>query len=132
MNDERPDVTDTELQVLRHLWDHGASNRRQITDALYPEGGPAHYTTVQKLLERLEAKGFVRSQMDGAIRIFTALVPREQLIRQRLRDVAEKLCDGSLTPLLTNLVDADSLSADEIAELRAWVRKLGNSSTSQS
>ena len=62
MADPAADVTDAELAVLRHLWDHGTATRRQITDALYPDGGPAHYTTVQKLLERLEAKGYVRSR----------------------------------------------------------------------
>lgn len=131
MSDERLDVTDKELEVLRHLWEQGPSNRRQLTDALYPEGGPAHYTTVQKLLERLEAKGFVSSEMIGPVRVFTATIQRDQLIRRRLRDVAEKLCDGSLTPLLTNLVDPETLSTEEIAELRALVRRLGKTHPGQ-
>jgi len=122
--DDRPDVPDSELAVLRVLWEHGTQNRRQITDALYPDGGPAHYTTVQKLLERLEAKGYVRSERVGALRTFTATVEREQLINMRLRDVATKLCEGSLTPLLMNLVQAGPVSADELAELQALVRRL--------
>ena len=42
-----------------------ACGRRDLADALYPDGTPAHYTTVQKLLERLEAKGYVASRRDG-------------------------------------------------------------------
>ena len=122
--DDRPDVPDSELAVLRVLWEHGTQNRRQITDALYPDGGPAHYTTVQKLLERLEAKGYVHSERIGALRTFAATVEREQLINMRLRDVATKLCEGSLTPLLMNLVQAGPVSADELAELQALVRRL--------
>ena len=124
MADDVPDVTDAELAVLRHLWDHGTSTRRQITDALYPDGGPAHYTTVQKLLERLDAKGFVTSELAGGVRAFTAAAGRDALIRRRLRDVADKLCDGSVAPLLMNLVGAGGLTAAELAELRALVRKL--------
>lgn len=124
MGGSLPDVTDAELAVLRLLWDRGTQNRRQLTDALYPEGGPAHYTTVQKLLERLAAKGFVRSTMSRGVRHFSAAVGRDRLIRSRLRAVADKLCDGSLAPLLSHLVEAGPLSEAEIAELRSLVRRL--------
>src|SRR5438270_282872 len=53
------DVTDAELAVLQALWDGGPADRRRLAEALYPGGGPASYTTVQKLLERLQAKGSV-------------------------------------------------------------------------
>jgi predicted transcriptional regulator len=120
----RQDVTDAELAVLQVLWDAEPATRRQITDALYPGGGPAHYTTVQKLLERLETKGFVRKQRGGGVRTFRAAVGREELISRRLRDVAEKLCGGSLTPLLLNLVRADALSDRDLQELRELIDDL--------
>jgi predicted transcriptional regulator len=115
------DVTEAEMAVLQVLWDQGPSNRRQITDLLYPEGGPAHYTTVQKLLERLEAKEYVTKERDQGVLTFTAVVGREELISRRLQDVADKLCGGSITPLLLNLVRTKPLTAREIAELRALI-----------
>jgi predicted transcriptional regulator len=115
------DVTDAEMAVLQVLWDRVSANRRQLTDLLYPDGGPAHYTTVQKLLERLEAKGYVARQRGEGVRTFTAVVGRDELISRRLRDVAEKLCGGSITPLLMNLVRSQPLTAREIAELRALI-----------
>lgn len=112
------DVTDMELAVLEVLWERGPSSRRQITDVLYPGGGPAHFTTVQKLLERLEKKNCVaRNDGSGPI-VFTAVINREQLISRRLLDVADKLCGGSLTPLLMNLVRAQTLTPDELHELQ--------------
>ncbi len=124
------DVTDAELAVMRHLWEHGTQSRRQLTDALYPDGGPAHFTTVQKLLERLEAKGYVRSPRGGAVRTFAAAVGRESLIRRRLRDVADKLCDGAIAPLLMHLVESGPLTNTEVAELQALVRKMAKPGTS--
>src|SRR6516165_8714256 len=94
------DVTDTELAVLQVLWDRGPATRRQITDVLYPGGGPAHYTTVQKLLERLEGKGYVNCDRRREVLTFTAAVDRGQLISRKLLEMADKLCGGSLTPLL--------------------------------
>lgn len=112
------DVTDTELAILQQLWDHGARTIRQLTEALYPGGGQAQYATVQKLLDRLTEKGHVRRDRSGSAHVFSAAVAREELIGRRLRDVAEKLCGGSLTPLLTHLVKTRRLSDQERQELR--------------
>jgi predicted transcriptional regulator len=118
------DVTDAELAVLEVLWQRGTATRRQLTDALYPDGGPAHYTTVQKLLERLEAKGHVKSGRAEGVRSFRAAVDRERLISRRLQDVAAKLCGGSLTPLLMNLMRAKPLTPRELQELQDLVKHL--------
>ncbi|HZU38773.1 MAG TPA: BlaI/MecI/CopY family transcriptional regulator [Gemmataceae bacterium] len=118
------DVTDTELAILQVLWEQGEASRRQITDALYPEGGPAQYATIQKLLERLEAKGYVRHSRTGGMLTFRAAIRRERLIQRRLLDVAEKLCGGSTTPLLMNLLQARPLDAAELRALEELVKEL--------
>jgi len=118
-------VTDAELAVLEVLWTQGPSSRRLIADVLYPGGQPAHYTTVQKLLERLESKGHVVCRAETPVRTFAATVSRDELISRRLLDVADKLCEGSLTPLLMNLVRAKPLSERELKELRELVERLG-------
>jgi BlaI family penicillinase repressor len=118
------DVTDTELAIMQVCWETSPVTRRQITDVLYPGGGPAQYATVQKLLQRLEEKGFVTHEKDGVQLLFRPTVPREELINRRLQDVANKLCGGSLTPLLMNLVRAGSVSAEELTALRQLVKNL--------
>jgi len=119
------DVTDTELAILQVLWDQGSSTRRQITDVLYPRGGPAQYATVQKLLERLEAKGFVAAKNRGqGVLTFTVSVDRDELISRKLQEMAEKLCGGSMTPLLMNLVRAQPLTDRQLDELRSFVEEL--------
>jgi predicted transcriptional regulator len=118
------DVTDTELGILQVLWEHGPATRRRLTDVLYPGGGPAHYATVQKLLERLEAKGYVRSSRARGVLEFAAVLGRDELITRRLQAVAEKLCGGSFTPLLTHLVRSNQLTPRELLELRGLIDDL--------
>src|SRR5262249_59467396 len=96
------DITDAELSVLQVLWDAGPATIRQLADALYHDSSAAKYATVQKLLERLEDALCVTRDRSGAAHTFRAAVGRDDLIGRRLRDVAEKLCGGSLTPLLTH------------------------------
>jgi predicted transcriptional regulator len=118
------DVTEYELAVLQVLWDAGPATIRQLTDTVYPGGGTVQYATVQKLLERLERKKFVGRSRSGPAHVFSALIGREELLGRRLQDVAEKLCGGSLTPLLTHLVRARRLSERERRELRHLIDEL--------
>jgi predicted transcriptional regulator len=118
-------VTDTELAILQVLWNQGPCTRRQITDVLYPRGGPAQYATVQKLLERLETKGFVTAKNRGqGVLIFAVSVDRDELISRKLQEMAEKLCGGSMTPLLMNLVRAQPLTDRQLDELRSFIQEL--------
>ncbi len=124
------DVTDAELAVLQVLWNQGSATMRQLAEALYPGGRAAHLATVQKLLERLEAKGCVRRERPGEVQVFTATIGRDQLIDRQLRTMAEKLCGGSLAPLFTRLVRAKRLTAEERQALRALVEELDQKSKS--
>ncbi len=122
------DVTDAELAVLQVLWSQGPATIRQLTAAIYPEAGPAYYATVQKLLERLEGKDSIRRQRAAGAHVFFAVLEPEELIGRRLRAMAEKLCGGSLTPLLTHLVKAQRLTAKQRQELRALIDELDQKS----
>ena len=115
------DITESELSVLRVLWDRGASTIRQLTEVLYPQGSAAQYATVQKLLDRMEAKGYVRRDRSLYVHLFEAVLDRDELIGRRLRSLAETLCDGSLTPLLTHLARAKDLTDAERSALRAII-----------
>jgi BlaI family transcriptional regulator, penicillinase repressor len=123
---ESHDVTETELALLDVLWERGRPcSIRQLTDALYPGGGSAQYATVQKLLDRLEAKGFVARDRSAFVHVFWATVGREELIGRRLRTMADKLCGGSLVPLLTHLVRTAPLTAAERQSLRDLIGRPG-------
>ena len=112
------DVTGAELAVLQALWDLETATIRQLTDRVYPHGGASAYATVQKLLERLEDKECVQRDRSAMAHVFRAAVSRDAVIGKHLRDVAEKLCGGSFTPLLTNLLQADAIGPVDRAELR--------------
>lgn len=118
------EITDTELAVMRRLWRHEEATIRELTDALYPDGGHSHYATVQSLLDRLQAKGFVEREKNGRVNLYRASVSRTELAGRRLRATADALFDGSMAPLLTHLVDSADLKPEEITALRELVDQL--------
>ncbi len=121
---KRPiNVTEAELAVLEVIWESGAATIRQITDAIYDEGTTSEYATVQKLLDRLHAKGCVKKSKRSHAHTFSAKVSREDLIGTGLDTLAEKLCGGSLTPLLIHLTEKTSLSNEERSVLQNLINE---------
>ncbi|NQT12023.1 MAG: BlaI/MecI/CopY family transcriptional regulator [Planctomycetes bacterium] len=115
------DATQAEQTVLEALWDLETATIRQLTDRLYPNGTASNFSSVQKLLERLEAKGFVRRERTGSVHVFHALVDRQELVGRRLKAVAESLCDGSLTALVEHLIEAHDLTPDDRRSLQELI-----------
>lgn len=119
---EAQDITEGELAVLQELWRKPGMSIRQITERLYPRRRTAsHYGTVQKQLERLEAKGFVHRDRSLFVHLFTAEVDRDGLVGRRVDAMVDKLCDGSLTPIISHLLRSTKLSDHERLQLRAMV-----------
>lgn len=112
------DVTKTELAVLHVLWDLGPSTIRALVDILYPGGEASQYATVQKLLERLQRKGYVTREKGRRANVYSASVVREDLIEHRLLETARDFCNSNVTPLLTQLVKRVKPSPSEITALR--------------
>jgi predicted transcriptional regulator len=124
MEHKLPDVTDAESAVLQRLWDVELATARQLRDALYPGGGSSAHATIHKLLERLEAKGYVsRKRVGGALK-FQAVVARDEALGRQFEALLNKLAGGSLQPLLTNLVRVQRVTADELRDLLALVEDM--------
>jgi predicted transcriptional regulator len=118
------DVTEAELALLQALWESGPATIRQLVERVYAQEGTSVYATVQKLLDRLETKGCVRRNRKETVHVFEAAIDRSDLIGRRLRAVADALCGGSITPLLTHLVEGGELTARDRKELRALIDRL--------
>jgi BlaI family penicillinase repressor len=118
------DITDAELAVLQVLWEQGTATVRELTERLYKECTLSLTATVQKLLERLEGKKCVKRDRKTWPHQFAPVLKREELITRQLQTTANKLCEGELHPLLTCLVKAKGLSADDRESLRGLLDRL--------
>lgn len=126
------DVTDAELAIMQSLWDRGSATVRELAEQLYGGSSASQHATVQKLLERLEGKQCVRRDRDAWPHRFEAAIDRQHLIGRNLQQTADRLCDGSIQPLLMHLVKAGRLSADERKSLRHLLDQLEREGGKQS
>jgi BlaI family transcriptional regulator, penicillinase repressor len=118
------DVTEAELAILQFLWTEGPATIRGISEVLYPDDTAKKCSTVKRLLARLENKGYVQRDRSGPLQSFSAVRSRDDLVGHRLEALVETLCEGTISPLLTHLSTADTLTAEQQETLRRLVREL--------
>jgi predicted transcriptional regulator len=119
MQNRRQQVTDAEFAVLEFLWQAESATKREITDTLYGSETDSDVATVQKLLQRLETKGYVTRDRSGMAHVFAATFPKHDFIGRQLESMASRMAGGSLAPLVMHLVEGQRLTQHERAKLRA-------------
>jgi BlaI family penicillinase repressor len=115
----RPDVSDAELEVLKVLWTKGPGTVRDVeTELRRGSRRRLAYNTVLTLLSRLRDKGYVTADRRDTAHLFRAVVTRDGLLGSSLTALADRICDGTASPLVLALVRDQRFSADEIAHFR--------------
>ncbi len=118
-----PKFTKLELQIMEALWSKGQCSVREIQETFPAKKRPA-YTTVQTTVYRLETKGALRrvKKISTAL-IFEAAVSRESAERRLIDDLLA-LFGGRSRPIMAHLVDAGSLTLDDVREAEKTLLKL--------
>ena len=119
-------ISSAEREVLRVLWDLGAVGVKEVSEQLAAEGSEWTRSTIITLLQRLEKKGYVSSDKSGFAFVFQAAVSRDDLVRQRLAEVADELCEGEWTPLLLAFAQQKKLTEKDVGELQKLIDALAS------
>ena len=112
-------LANAELAVMDLLWQNRRMTARQIREHIYPDTSKAQHGTVQRLLQRLEEKGYVERDRSLAVHLFSATVSRKAYAGGQLESLAAKLTAGSLAPLITHLVEQKKISRQDIERIQA-------------
>lgn len=115
-----PRPTDTELAILRVLWDRGASTVRQVHEALSRER-PAAYTTALKMLQIMTEKGLVRRDVTDRTHVYHSKLTEEQTQRQLVRDLVDRAFGGSASKLVLQALTTKRATTEELAEIRKLI-----------
>lgn len=113
-------LTDAELRLMNVLWESGSATVEEVIAGLSGTIKPAH-NTVLTLLRILEKKGYVRHRREGRAFRFHPLVDRSGARRSAVRYLLSRFFDGSPGLLVQNLLEHQSLTSDEITQLRELI-----------
>lgn len=120
MSDDRVAVPGGELEeaVLHHIWGAGVATVREVHEAIGAPNGLV-YTTIARVLDRLNVKGLVTRDLLGRVHVYRAGANRAEVERALARTRLCRLLGADPRPAMTALVDAvaelDATLLDDLA-----------------
>lgn len=115
-----PPLSDAEFEIMKIIW----GNQSEVTwfpdimNALAARGRPCQKNTLIVLLSRLMAKGFLSAKKIGRRNEYTALVSETAYQTAQTKHFLDKLYEGSVKGLVSNLISGDLLTNEEYEELK--------------
>jgi BlaI family penicillinase repressor len=109
-----------EQQVMEFLWEHGPATGEAVRAAVGKERVLTD-STIRTVLRRLEAKQYVKHEMDGRQFLYSSAREPRKVAAEAVRSALKNFCRGSLEELLTGLVDHRVVDS---AELRRLAEKI--------
>jgi predicted transcriptional regulator len=115
------------MQIFRILWDLGPSPVREIHRRLEAAKGTNYSTTVKMLAVMLE-KGLVTRDEKAQPHIYKAAITRDRAGKRLVRDLIDKVYNGSAHSLVLEALSAQRATQEERDEIRRLLDKMEDKS----
>ncbi len=113
-------LSDAELEIMKIVW----GNPDEVTmfpyimDGLAAKGKPCQKNTLIVLLSRLMNKGFLNAKKIGRRNEYTTLISETEYQTAQTKSFLDKIYEGNVKGLVSNLISGDLLTDGEYAELK--------------
>jgi predicted transcriptional regulator len=118
-------IGEQELALLRHIADRGSVTVGEAAEQ-FGAGRDLARSTVLTMMERLRRKGLLARRLVDGIYRYQTRSSSADLLKGAVRRFVERNLDGSVSPFLAYLSDAERISDDELRELEALVARLNS------
>ncbi len=117
-------IPDSELDVLRVLWERQQATVREVLETLRSAGREWSYATVATLLDRLETKGVVTSDRSDLAFVYKPAITPQEVQQKRLKNLVEKLYQGEPGLLVLHLLKSHPLDPKQASEVRSLLDEM--------
>lgn len=107
--------TGAELAILRVLWARGPSTVGEVSKAMRREGA---YTTILKLMQIMKDKGLITRDDGARAHVFEAAYTEDQTQQQLVKDLLDRVFDGSAAKLVMQALATKKTSPEELRAIR--------------
>lgn len=122
--------TESELNILHILWEKGASNVREVNEALNEsavrQGKSAEigYTTTLKIMQIMFEKGLVTREEDGRTHRYSAAVKEQDTKGLLLQNFVESTFRGAAMDLVIQALGDHTANQDELDKIKALIAEM--------
>ena len=114
--------TDSQLEILKILWDRGPLTVRQVHEEL-SRAKPSQYTTTLKMMQVMTDRGLVSRDDTERSHVYRPLIRREDAEQQLASELMNRVFAGSAQRLLVSALGAKPASLKEIDELQDFIEQ---------
>ncbi len=118
-------LSDAELEIMKIIWE----NKKETTlfsylmEELAAQGKPCQKNTLIVLLSRLVGKGYLSATKIGRHNEYAPLISETAYQTVQTQHFIDKVYEGSVRGLVTNLITGDLLTEEEYKELKALLEE---------
>jgi BlaI family transcriptional regulator, penicillinase repressor len=124
-HEKRPKPTESELEILQVLWEHGPCSVRLVNEQLNAaRDGEVGYTTTLKLMQIMAEKGLVQRDTRQRIHIYEAAVSEADAQQQLLKKFVDTAFKGSAMKLVIQALGNHSASTEELDSIKALIARM--------
>ena len=118
-------LSDAELEIMKIVWGNSekVSLFPYIMNGLAEKGKPCQKNTLIVLLSRLMDKGFLSAKKVGRRNEYTTLISEMEYQTAQTKKFMDKIYEGSVKGLVSNLILGDLLTDEEYEELKRLLEK---------
>lgn len=109
-------ISDAEWVLLNLLWTKGPLTIMQIVKLLEASKHWSKHAVIS-FLNKMEMKGLVASHVEGRAKIYSPLIDKTDTAVKESVSFIDKVFHGNMGVMVSNLVEQDKLSDEEIEEL---------------
>ncbi|EOB6100186.1 BlaI/MecI/CopY family transcriptional regulator [Listeria monocytogenes] len=118
-------ISKSELEVMKIIWDFGrAVQYADVAGKLEEKNYSWKKNTVLTFLTRLVEKNLLSVKKVGRKNEYYALVSGNEYLERQTETFVEDIYEGDVKGLITNLVQNDLISPDELEDLQQFWKRM--------
>jgi BlaI family transcriptional regulator, penicillinase repressor len=121
MSKMQTELTESEWTIIKAVWEKEPCTAPAIQEKLHKQTAWT-YSTVRTVMDRMVAKGLLTAKKERNLTLYSSAVTRAQAQRGELLYALKNAFNGALTPMVQCLLETNSLSADDLAQLENLVK----------
>ena len=101
---------------MKIVWERETATVRDVYETLL-ERRKVAYTTVMTMMKILEQKKYLKKSQHERAYVYRPAQPQRQVIGAMVRDLVNRVFNGSAEPLLVHLVEEHDVSREDLEEI---------------
>lgn len=115
--------TESELEILKILWEKGSCNVKQINEELN-KTKETGYTTTLKLMQIMFEKGILSREKESRTHIYTAEIKKEDTQNLMMNKLVDNLFGGSAMNLVMRALSNKKTTKDELEKIKGLIEEM--------